>query len=41
MDRAGSGLTILKLTRDALDVVTGHHDMDEDFDDHFRDWDER
>jgi hypothetical protein len=29
MDRAGSGLTILKLTGDALDVVTGHGEEDE------------
>jgi hypothetical protein len=28
MDRAGSGLTILQLTGDALDVVTGHHEND-------------
>ena len=29
MDRAGSGLTILQFTGDALDVVTGHGEEDE------------
>lgn len=33
LDRAGSGMTILKLTGDALEVTTGQHDKDEDFDD--------
>ena len=28
MDRAGSGLTIVKLTGDALEVVTGHGEND-------------
>ena len=32
-DRAGSGITILKLTGAALKVVTGHGDEDDDFDD--------
>jgi hypothetical protein len=30
MDRAGSGLTILTITGDARDVVTGRHDDDDD-----------
>jgi hypothetical protein len=33
MDRAGSGLTILQFTGDALDVVTGHGER-EDRDEH-------
>jgi hypothetical protein len=36
MDRAGSGLTIVQFTGDALDVVTEHGERDEDFADHFR-----
>jgi hypothetical protein len=36
MGRAGSGLTILQLTGDALDLVTEHGKRDEDFADHFR-----
>ena len=37
MDRAGSGLTILKLTGAALDVVTGHGEGDNDGDNHDHD----
>jgi hypothetical protein len=33
MDRSGSGVTILKLTGDALEVVTGQRDRDRDRDD--------